>query len=87
MTTKKIVRKAAPKHEPSTVAEPLSPGDSIEYSISVEVRGPNGTAWVKAGTISAVRADESTEDAKRRVVEFVEGTVVAKAAAIAKGEV
>ena len=81
MTEKRVIRKKA------VAPEALAPGDSLEYSISAEVRGPNGTAWVKAGVISVVRADETTADAQRRVVSYVEGTVAEKAAAIARGEV
>lgn len=86
MTEKKVIRRK-PVSEKRAASEALAPGDSLEYSISAEVRGPNGTAWVKAGVISVVRADETTADAQRRVVSYVEGTVAEKAAAIARGEV
>ena len=85
-TPKKVIKKkASPGQSVRKVVEPIAPGDSVEYSISVEVRGPHGTSWVKAGVISTVRAGETTAAAERRVTEYVESTVVQKADAIRRG--
>lgn len=79
--SKKVIKKASPGKRP----DPISPGDTVEYSISVEVRGPNGTSWVKAGVISTVRSGESAADAERRITEYVESTVIGKAESIRQG--
>lgn len=62
----------------SASARSLSEGDQIEYSLSVEVRGPRGSVWVKFGTTSAVQSGESESSALDRVSKLVEGTIARK---------
>ena len=83
--TKKTLKKRPAKAPVPEPAEPISTGDTLEYSISVEVRGPNGTSWVKAGVIAAVRSGETAAQAEERVTSYVESTVLAKAEAIRQG--
>lgn len=53
--------------------EPLRAGDSIEYSITMEVSPQRGQkAWLKFGTTSSVRDGESTEQARKRITDYVE---------------
>jgi hypothetical protein len=64
------VRVPAP---PQVQHDALSPEDTIEYSLTLEVSRDKGhKAWVKFGTTSAVRDGETTESARARVTEFVE---------------
>ena len=69
----KLPKEAVPK-EPRSVrsSQSLQPEDTIEYGLTVEVSLDKGRkAWIKFGTTSAVRADETTEQALTRVTEFV----------------
>lgn len=52
--------------------EPTDPGDSIEVSVSAEVRTRRGgSVWVKAGLTSTHRASETSDEAYARVADFV----------------
>jgi len=85
-TPKKSIKKRPQRTAPAPkAAEPITTGDTLEYSISVEVRGPNGTSWVKAGVIAAVRSGETAAQAEERITSYVEATVLAKAEAIRQG--
>lgn len=57
----------------NTVTEQvLLPGDEIVYQVTHEVEyGNNERMWVRFGTGTTVRPDESTEQAVRRLVDFV----------------
>jgi hypothetical protein len=58
---------------PQVQSDALAPEDSIEYSLTLEVSRDKGhKAWIKFGTTSAVRDGETTEQARKRVTEFVE---------------
>lgn len=62
-----------PRPKESTASEPLMTGDTIEYSITMEVSPSKGSkAWLKFGTTSTVRDGETTEQARLRVCRYVE---------------
>lgn len=57
---------------PMVQHEALSPQDTIEYGLTVEVSLEQGRkAWVKFGTTSSVRDGETTESARARITEYV----------------
>lgn len=57
-------------------SESLQTGDSIEYSITLEVSaGPGQKAWVKFGSNSVVRESETTDQAVQRLALFVESEI------------
>lgn len=59
--------------EKAEVQEPLRAGDTIEYSITMEVSPSRGSkAWLKFGTTSSVRDGETTEQARTRITNYVE---------------
>lgn len=59
--------------------EALSPEDTIEYGLTVEVPlEGNRKAWVKFGTTSSVRDGETTERARARITEYVNAEVDAR---------
>lgn len=61
------------------VKEPLQSEDTIEYGITMEVSpSPGRKAWIRVGTTSSVRGDETTEQAKRRIYDFVDGELDAR---------
>jgi hypothetical protein len=58
---------------PMVQSDALSPEDTIEYGITMEVSpGPGKKAWIKLGTTSSVRDGETTEQARHRVTQWVE---------------
>lgn len=69
------VEPAKAKKEPDVPVvqnEALSPQDTINYALTVEVPlEGNRKAWVKFGTESSVRDGETTERARARVTEYV----------------
>lgn len=70
---KKTVRTLRPPARQTRQSEPLSPQDTMEYSITMEVSpGPGRKAWVKMGSTSSVREGETTEQARLRVCNWVE---------------
>ena len=90
------VRKAVPargpkrtRREPPAVAaahdDDLSPGDTVECSTSMEVRGPAGALWLKSGVTTQVRPDENALQANERAERFVRASISRKARAIIEG--
>lgn len=59
-----------------TAQEPLVEGDTITFSISHELKIGRESTWVKYEVMSKVRESESTESAKRRVVDHVNESVM-----------
>lgn len=49
----------------------LSTGDTIEYSVSTQVKHDGHEAWVKVGATTTVRDGEDAEEARIRVSDFV----------------
>lgn len=61
------------KAPPVVQNDALSPQDTIEYGITLEVSPSRGQkAWIKLGATSSVRDGETTEDARNRVTTWVE---------------
>jgi hypothetical protein len=61
------------KVPPMVQNDALSPEDTIEYGITMEVSaGPGQKAWIKFGTTSSVRDGETTEEARQRVPTWVD---------------
>lgn len=61
------------KPPPMVQHDALSPEDTIEYSITVEVSPQRGQkAWIKMGTASSIRDGETTEQARERICSWVE---------------
>lgn len=59
--------------EPNVQPDALSPEDTIEYGITMEVSIDQGRkAWIKAGVSSSVRSGETTAQAEARVATYVE---------------
>ena len=54
----------------------LSPGDSIEYSLTAEIKHyKKGNWWVKVGGTTVIRDGETTDKAKARLRNFVHDTL------------
>ena len=52
--------------------EPTDPGDTIEVSVTGEVKNRKGLSfWVKTGVVSSHRDGETTEEAYSRITDFV----------------
>ena len=49
----------------------MSPGDNIGYSVSQEIPTKRSTTWVKCEGSTTIRAGETTNQAKARLVQFV----------------
>jgi hypothetical protein len=65
--------KPKPRAAPVVQSDALSPEDTIEYSITLEVSPSRGQkAWIKVGTTSSVRSGETTTEAEQRVFGWVE---------------
>lgn len=71
--------KTSPDTEGSPSEPPLDEGDPVEYSLSASVRAGGGEAWIRFQATGRVRPGEDPDDAARRVSEWVDGLVVAKA--------
>lgn len=66
-TVVKARRRVAPKPP-----EPTDPGDTIEVSITAEVKNKQGRSfWAKVGVVSSHRNEETTEEAYSRITDFV----------------
>lgn len=54
----------------------LSPGDTIDYSLTTYVKHPrHGEWWIKSGGTTTVRDGESPLQAKERLKDFVQTTL------------
>jgi hypothetical protein len=54
------------------IASALSPGDTLEYSLTAEIKSPKtGNWWIKMGGSTTIRANESAPEAQKRLTEFV----------------
>jgi hypothetical protein len=52
--------------------QPTSPGDSIEVSITAEVKNRKGLSfWAKSGVVSQHRDGETSDQAYQRITGFV----------------
>lgn len=55
-----------------SIAQPTSPGDQIEFGLTVEVTTKRGAkVWAKAGLVSEHRPGETTQQAVDRIEGFV----------------
>jgi plastocyanin len=73
---KSIVRKAATVRKAAQAARPpatvdLSPGDTLEFSISSSVRVKGQETWIKFGITTAVQPGETAEQANDRLNDLV----------------
>jgi hypothetical protein len=65
--------KKTERKPPAVQMDALSPEDTVEYGITMEVSpGPGKKAWIKLGTTSSVRDGETTEQARSRICTWVE---------------
>ena len=87
MTTDPKKKKPAARRVRKAPAKPdlLSPGDTVEHSLSIEVRGPSGAVWIKSGVTTQVRPGEDAASAQKRAEDFVARTIDRKARAIIAG--
>lgn len=70
--------------EPKT--EVVQTGDRITYGTTAHVRAPNGMElWLKLDLNSAVRDDETADEAYKRVSDWIEDTIVEKINEVQKG--
>ena len=68
----KKLKPRAPQGPPQVQNDALSPEDTIEYGVTEEVSTRAGRkAWIRFAAHSAVRDGESTDEARRRVANFV----------------
>ena len=55
------------------MASSLDPGDSIEYGSTVEIDAGSGIkVWLRVGATSTVREGETANEARRRIVRWVD---------------
>ena len=54
----------------------IDPGDSVEMSITHQIKIGRESAWIKTGIITKVREGESGEQASKRASDFVNKQVM-----------
>lgn len=54
----------------------LYPGDTVEYSVTIEHKQRGGSHWVKCGASTTIQAGETESDARVRVESYVDDAIV-----------
>lgn len=74
-----------PRPAGSKLSLALSPGDTIEYSMTAEIKSArSGNWWLKVGGSTSIRDGESPDIAKKRLTDFVHSMMDERAQAIIK---
>lgn len=55
--------------------DPLDVGDTLSYSVSASVKSGGQEAWVKVEATTTVREDETAEETRYRISDFVHAQI------------
>lgn len=59
-----------------TESKVLHPGDSVEFSVTHQIRINGDDSWIKYGVQTKVQDDETSEEAAQRVLNHVDAFVI-----------